>query len=160
MSGRTFRPLKSASGSGRALAAGAAGAGSAAPPAGAAEAGAAGAGAALAGFVFCALAAPQRAMKAAKARKNLISAPERGKPSLCFVLPARAKEAANPAKLCQTAPRQAPENPFALWPQKAQAGDGPGAFLLCFREQIQRPQNASIARFDGLCCYQKSSETA
>ena len=30
--------------------------------------------------------------------------------------------------------------------------------LLCFREQIQGPENASIARFDGLCCYQTGSE--
>ena len=27
------------------------------------------------------------------------------------------------------------------------------AFPLFFREQIQGPKNASIARFDGLCCY-------
>ena len=30
---------------------------------------------------------------------------------------------------------------------------------LCFREQIQGPENASIARFDGLCCYQTSSKS-
>ena len=30
--------------------------------------------------------------------------------------------------------------------------------LLSFREQIQGPKNASIARFDGLCCYQKKSK--
>ena len=33
-------------------------------------------------------------------------------------------------------------------------------FLLLFREQIKGPENASIARFDGLCCYQTSSETS
>ena len=30
--------------------------------------------------------------------------------------------------------------------------------MLLFQEQIQGPKNASIARFDGLCCYQNSSE--
>ena len=33
-----------------------------------------------------------------------------------------------------------------------------GAFLLLFQEQIKGPENASIARFFGLCCYQTSSE--
>ena len=30
--------------------------------------------------------------------------------------------------------------------------------LLFFQEQIQGPENAPIARFDGLCCYQRCSE--
>ena len=33
-----------------------------------------------------------------------------------------------------------------------------GRALLFFREQIQGPENASIARFHGLCCYQSDSE--
>ena len=32
--------------------------------------------------------------------------------------------------------------------------------LLRFLEQIQGPENAPIARFDGLCCYQTSSESS
>ena len=32
------------------------------------------------------------------------------------------------------------------------------AFPLSFRERIQGPKNASIARFDGLGCYQTKSE--
>ena len=32
--------------------------------------------------------------------------------------------------------------------------------LLQKQEQIQGPENASIARFDGLCCYQTSSESS
>ena len=34
-----------------------------------------------------------------------------------------------------------------------------GRFSLLFQEQIKGPKNASIARFDGLCCYQIKSET-
>ena len=42
---------------------------------------------------------------------------------------------------------------------KADASQRPGAcVLLLFCERIQGPENAPIARFFGLCCYQTSSE--
>ena len=48
------------------------------------------------------------------------------------------------------------------WPRarKAPAGRSPdlGRVLLLFQERIQGLENASIARFDGLGCYQTSSE--
>ena len=49
--------------------------------------------------------------------------------------------------------------PGAWAGMKTQAGRGPvGRVALFFQEQIQGPENASIARFDGLGCYQSSSE--
>ena len=36
----------------------------------------------------------------------------------------------------------------------------PWRFLLCFQEQIQAPENAPIARFDGLGRYQTRSKPA
>ena len=44
---------------------------------------------------------------------------------------------------------------------KTQAGRGPvGRVALFFQEQIQGPENASIARFDGFGRYQIRSEKA
>ena len=44
--------------------------------------------------------------------------------------------------------------------QKWQAGhESAWCTLLWFQEQIQGPENAPVARFDGLCCYQTGSET-
>ena len=37
---------------------------------------------------------------------------------------------------------------------------GSGGVPLFFQEQIQGPKNASIARFQGLCCYQSRSKTS
>ena len=44
--------------------------------------------------------------------------------------------------------------------KRKQAQPSPIPVLLRFQEQIKGPENASIARFDGLCCYQTSSETS
>ena len=41
--------------------------------------------------------------------------------------------------------------------RKPETGQG-WCVLLSFQEQIQGPKNASIARFDGLDCYQTNSE--
>ena len=38
------------------------------------------------------------------------------------------------------------------------AGAGGALALLQKQEQIKGPEKASIARFQGLCCYQRSSE--
>ena len=43
-------------------------------------------------------------------------------------------------------------------PIQTQIPPRPNVNLLSFREQIQGPKNASIARFDGLCRYQKKSK--
>ena len=41
------------------------------------------------------------------------------------------------------------------WAREMGAGNGCGNGIpLCFQEQIQGLKNVSIARFDGLCCYQ------
>ena len=43
-------------------------------------------------------------------------------------------------------------------PQTRESAAQPKPRLLRFQERIKGPKNASIARFDGLCCYQTSSE--
>ena len=45
-------------------------------------------------------------------------------------------------------------------PQTRESAAQPKPRLLRFQERIKGPKNASIARFDGLCCYQTSSETS
>ena len=43
-------------------------------------------------------------------------------------------------------------------PQTRESAAQPKPRLLRFQERIKGPKNASIARFDGLCCYQSRSE--
>ena len=53
------------------------------------------------------------------------------------------------------------ENRCVLF-QRLQTGKGFSACyqdLLFFQEQIQGPENASIARFQGICCYRIRSKT-
>ena len=76
-----------------------------------------------------------------------------GRAAAAFEKPARPGLAGRGPGSRKTA--QAPQMRKALHP--ARPGPMPG--LLCFQEQIQGPKNASIARFDGLGCYQSRSKT-
>ena len=94
-------------------------------------------------------------------------APRRGsetrrkRPSCTQGLPASAAKAAPVFMLC--APASSPKCRALHCPNKNaasawQLGRFLDWFALSFREQIKGPENGSIARFDGLCCYQIGSE--